>query len=71
MKWSLAISSENGRLDANKMLTGDESVWTFGQSLMLGKAWRIVEARLKASSPTFRLKVEEPAGLGLEESVRT
>jgi hypothetical protein len=32
---------------------------TFGQLLGLGKAWRVLEARLEASSSTFMLKVEE------------
>jgi hypothetical protein len=36
---------------------------TFGQLLGLGKAWRVVEARLEASSSTFVLKVEETAAL--------
>ena len=36
---------------------------TFGQLLRLGKAWRVVEARLEASSSTFVLKVEEWAEL--------
>jgi hypothetical protein len=41
---------------------------TFGLFLGLGKAWRVVEARLDASSPTFMLKVEEIAALGTEDS---
>ena len=41
---------------------------TFGQLLGLGKAWRLVEARLEASSLTFMLKVEETAALWPEES---
>jgi hypothetical protein len=36
---------------------------TFGQLLGLGKAWRVVEARLDASLTRFVLKVEEPAAL--------
>jgi len=36
---------------------------TFGQLLGLGKAWRVVEARLEASSSTSMLKVEETAAL--------
>ena len=43
---------------------------TLGQSLGLGKAWRVVEARLEASSSTFVLKVEETAELWPEESAR-
>ena len=43
---------------------------TFGQLLGLGKAWRIVEARLEASSSIFMLKVEETAALCPEESTR-
>ena len=43
---------------------------TFGQLLGLGKAWRVVEARLEASSSTFVLKVEETAALWPEESAR-
>ena len=43
---------------------------TFGQLLGLGKAWRVVEARLEASSSTFVLKVEETAELWPEESAR-
>jgi hypothetical protein len=43
---------------------------TFGQLLGLGKAWRVVEARLEASSSTFRLKIEETAALWPEESTR-
>jgi transposase len=36
---------------------------TFGQFLGLGKAWRVVEARLEASSSSFLLKVEETPDL--------
>ena len=43
---------------------------TFGQLLGLGKAWRVVEARLEASSSTFMLKVEETAALWPQESTR-
>jgi transposase len=43
---------------------------TFGQFLGLGKAWRVVEARLEASSSTFLLKVEETPNLWLEENAR-
>ena len=43
---------------------------TFGQLLGLGKAWRVVEARLEASSSTFMLKVEETAALWPEDSTR-
>jgi len=43
---------------------------TFGQLLGLGKAWRVVEARLEASSSTFLLKVEETPHLWPEESTR-
>ena len=43
---------------------------TFGQLLGLGKAWRVVEARLEASSSTSVLKVEEAAALSPEESAR-
>jgi hypothetical protein len=43
---------------------------TFGQLLGLGKAWRVVEARLEASSSTFLLKVEEAPHLWPEESTR-
>jgi len=32
---------------------------TFGQLLGLGKAWRVLEARLEASSSAFLLKVEK------------
>lgn len=41
---------------------------TSGQLLALGKVWRVVEARLEASSSTFVLKVEETSGLWPEES---
>ena len=41
---------------------------TFGQLLGLGKAWRVVEARLEASM--FVLKVEETPDLWPEESAR-
>ena len=41
---------------------------TFGQLLGLGKAWRVVEARLEASM--FVLKVEETPELWPEESAR-
>jgi hypothetical protein len=40
---------------------------TFGQLLGLGKAWRVLEARLEASSSTFVLKVKETAALWPEE----
>ena len=43
---------------------------TFGQLLGLGEAWRVVEARLEASSSTFVLKVEETAALWPEASAR-
>jgi hypothetical protein len=43
----------------------------FGQLLGLGKAWRVGEARLEASSSTFMLKVEETAASWPEESTRT
>ena len=43
---------------------------TFGQLLGLGKAWRVVEARLEASSLTFLVKVEETPDLWPEESAR-
>jgi hypothetical protein len=43
---------------------------TFGQLLGLGKAWRVMEARLKASSSAFVLRVEETAELWPEESGR-
>ncbi len=43
---------------------------TFGQLLGLAKAWRVVEARLEASSSTFPLKVEETPELWPEESAR-
>jgi hypothetical protein len=42
----------------------------FGQLLGFGKAWRVLEARAKASSSTFRLKVEETPHLWLEECMR-
>ncbi len=38
--------------------------------LGLGKAWRVLEARLEASSSTFLLKVEETPHLWPEESTR-
>jgi hypothetical protein len=41
-----------------------------GQLLGLGEAWRVVEARLEASSSTFLMKVEETPDLWLEESSR-
>ena len=41
---------------------------TFGQLLGMGKAWRVVEARLEASM--FFLKVEETPELWPEESTR-
>jgi hypothetical protein len=43
---------------------------TFGQLLEFGKAWLVVEARLKASSSPPLLKVEETPGLWPEESTR-
>jgi len=43
---------------------------TFGQLLGLGKAWRVVEAWLEASSSTFLVKVEETPDLLPEESAR-
>jgi hypothetical protein len=43
---------------------------TFGKLLGLGKAWRVLEARLEASSSTFVLKVEETASLWPEDSDR-
>jgi transposase len=43
---------------------------TFGQLLGLGKAWRVVKARLEASSSTFVLSVKETAELWPEESAR-
>ena len=43
---------------------------TFGQLLGLGKAWRVVEARLEASSSTFVLSVKETVELWPEESAR-
>ena len=59
-----------GGLDAHKMMPADDTRGTFGQLLGLGKAWRVVEARLEASSSTFVLKVEETAALWPEESTR-
>ncbi len=44
---------------------------TFGQLLGLGKAWRVVAARLEANSSTFLLKVEETPDLWLEEIARS
>ena len=45
---------------------------TFGQLLGLGKAWRVVEARVDASSTRFVLKVQEIVSLwGPEESDRS
>ena len=43
---------------------------TFGQLMGLGKARRVLEARLEASSSTFLLKVEETPHLWPEESTR-
>ena len=43
---------------------------TFGQLLGLGKAWRVVEARLDAKALAFVLKVEETPDLWPEESAR-
>ena len=43
---------------------------TFEQLLGLGKARRVVEVRLEASSLIFILKVEETAGLWPEERTR-
>jgi hypothetical protein len=43
---------------------------TFGQLLGLGKAWRVVEARLDANASAFVLKVEETPDLWPEESAR-
>ena len=43
---------------------------TFGQLLGLGKAWRVVEARLDAKASAFVLKVEETPDLWPEESSR-
>jgi len=43
---------------------------TFGQLLGLGKAWRVVEAGLEASSSTFVLSVKVTAELWPEESAR-
>jgi hypothetical protein len=43
---------------------------TFEQLLGLGKAWRVVEARLEASSSTFVLSVEETGEMWPEESAR-
>lgn len=43
---------------------------TYGQLLRFGKVWRIVKARMKASTSTFVLKVEETAELWPEESPR-
>ena len=43
---------------------------TFGQLLGLGKAWRVVEARLDAKASAFVLKVEETPDLWPEESAR-
>ncbi len=40
---------------------------TFGQLLGLGKPWRVVEARLEASSSKSMLKVEETALLWPKE----
>ena len=44
---------------------------TFGQLLGLGKAWRVAEVQLKASSSISVLKVEETAALWPEENSRT
>ena len=41
---------------------------TFGKLLGLGKAWPVLEARLEASSLTFRLKVEQTPDWWPEES---
>jgi transposase len=43
---------------------------TIRQLLGLGKAWRVVEARLEVGSPIFLLKVEETPDLWPEESAR-
>jgi transposase len=43
----------------------------FGQLLGLGKAWRVLAARLGASFSTFLLKVEETPYLWPEGSMRT
>ncbi len=43
---------------------------TVGQLLELGKAWRVVEARIKASPLTIMLTVEEKAALWPEKSAR-
>jgi transposase len=43
---------------------------TFRQLLRLGKAWRVVEARLEACSSTFLVKLEETPDLWPEESTR-
>jgi hypothetical protein len=48
-------------------MTPEETFWKL---LVLGEAWRVVEARLDASSSTFLLKVEEMPDLWPEESVR-
>jgi hypothetical protein len=39
---------------------------TFGQLLGRGKNWRVMEARLKAKSSAFVLKIEETSELWLE-----
>jgi hypothetical protein len=36
---------------------------TFGQLPLLGKSWRVLEARFEADSSTFFLKVEETSEL--------
>jgi hypothetical protein len=41
-------------------MTSEEAL---GQLLGLGKAWLVVEARLKVSLPTFMLNFEETAAL--------
>ena len=43
---------------------------TFGQSLGLGKVWRVVEGRLEATFSTFMLKVEETDALWPKESAQ-
>jgi hypothetical protein len=43
---------------------------TFELFLRLGKAWRLVDARLQAGSSTFVVKVEETPDFWPEDSAR-
>jgi hypothetical protein len=55
-------------LDGKWMMSGKETGVDAGQLLSLGKARRVVEARLEASSSTFMLNKERTAALWREES---